>query len=209
MSGLNAMDGVLCFKDLFDLDFGVLVDGFQNRKHPLTAKMHSGLSFSLSPVDEPKPKAARKALVVDVRDRHLDASEFGDEAVTRQVPFAVRAMEKGLPVVLLGDTGTGKEVMAKSLHQRSKAASGTLVAINCAAIPESLIEGELFGHAEGAYTGARRGGAPGKIEKADGGTLFLDEIGDMPLSLQSRLLRVLETRETTRLRSVTARSVRF
>ncbi|HBX41181.1 MAG TPA: sigma-54-dependent Fis family transcriptional regulator, partial [Marinobacter adhaerens] len=73
----------------------------------------------------------------------------------------------------------------------------------------SLIEGELFGHADGAYTGARRGGAPGKIEQADGGTLFLDEIGDMPLALQSRLLRVLETREVTRLGSATPKQVRF
>jgi len=99
--------------------------------------------------------------------------------------------------------------MAKSLHSGSMSSSGTFVAINCAAIPESLIEGELFGHAEGAYTGARRGGAPGKIEHADGGTLFLDEIGDMPLGLQSRLLRVLETREVTRLGSATPKPVRF
>lgn len=209
LTGLKSTDGTLSFRDLFDLDFGTLVDGFQNRRQPVTAKMHSGLSFLLSPVDDRKPKVARKSVFANPRHQPLVGSEFGDEAISRQMPAAIRAMDKGLPVLLLGETGTGKEVMARSLHLRSSSASGALVAINCAAIPEALIEGELFGHTDGAYTGARRGGAPGKIEKADGGTLFLDEIGDMPLSLQSRLLRVLETRETTRLGSVTPRPVQF
>jgi len=112
---------------------------------------------------------------------------------------AKRALDKGLPVLIQGETGAGKEVVAKALHEGSRYQAGSFIAINCAAIPDTLIEGELFGHTEGAYTGAKRGGAPGKLEQAHRGTLFLDEIGDMPLALQSRLLRVLETREVTRL----------
>jgi len=102
-----------------------------------------------------------------------------------------------LNVLVQGETGTGKEEVARALHRRS-GRRGRLVAINCAALPESLIERELFGHARGAFSGA---GAdrPGLVEAADGGTLFLDEIGDMPFSLQSRLLRVVQEREVTRL----------
>jgi sigma-54 dependent transcriptional regulator, acetoin dehydrogenase operon transcriptional activator AcoR len=94
-----------------------------------------------------------------------------------------------------GETGTGKEVFAKAIHDASARADKPFVAINCASIPESLIESELFGYSRGAFTGARREGMKGKIEQAHGGTLFLDEIGDMPLTLQTRLLRCLETCE--------------
>jgi transcriptional regulator of acetoin/glycerol metabolism len=93
--------------------------------------------------------------------------------------------------MLLGETGTGKEAFARGIHDYSDRAKQPFVALNCAAIPESLIESELFGYRDGAFTGARNKGAKGKILQSDGGTLFLDEIGDMPLSLQSRLLRVL------------------
>lgn len=209
LTGLASTDGTLRFQDLFDLRFEALVDGFRGRNHPITARMHSGLSFSLRPVDAGSRKTARRTASAPLAKRVPESTDFGDHAISRQVNQASRAMEKGLPVLILGETGTGKEVMATSLHNGSAFSSGTFVAINCAAIPESLIEGELFGHADGAYTGARRGGAPGKIEQADGGTLFLDEIGDMPLALQSRLLRVLETREVTRLGSATPKQVRF
>ncbi|MEQ3622894.1 MAG: sigma-54-dependent Fis family transcriptional regulator [Marinobacter sp.] len=209
LTGLASTDGALCFQDLFDLRFDELVDGLRSRKQPIAARMHSGLAFSLRTVDTGTRKSSRRVVSNSPAQRLSESTNFGDPAITRQVTVATRAMDKGLPVLLLGETGTGKEVMATSLHKESTLASGNFVAINCAAIPESLIEGELFGHADGAYTGARRGGAPGKIEQADGGTLFLDEIGDMPLALQSRLLRVLETREVTRLGSVTPKQVRF
>jgi propionate catabolism operon transcriptional regulator len=104
-------------------------------------------------------------------------------------------------VLIGGETGTGKELVARHLHAAS-GRHGRFVAINCGAITESLLEAELFGYSEGAFTGARRGGRTGLVEAADGGTLFLDEIGEMPLPLQTRLLRVLEEREVLRVGAV-------
>lgn len=120
-----------------------------------------------------------------------------DAGVRAQIRRAVRLLDANLPVTILGETGTGKEVFARAVHAASGRRSGPFVAINCAALPESLIEAELFGHEPGAFTGARRQGAPGLLRQAQGGVLFLDEIGDMPLSLQARLLRVLQEREVT------------
>jgi len=102
-------------------------------------------------------------------------------------------------VLIIGASGTGKEMFAQGIHAASARKTEPFVALNCAAFPESLLESELFGYEEGAFTGSRRGGKPGLIELADRGTLFLDEIGDMPLPLQTRLLRVLQEREVLRL----------
>lgn len=103
--------------------------------------------------------------------------------------------DHNLPVLLHGETGVGKDVFARAIHAASSRARNNYVALNCAAMPESLIDAELFGYEAGAFTGARRDGSKGLIVQADGGTLFLDEIGDMPIALQTRLLRVLENRE--------------
>lgn len=103
--------------------------------------------------------------------------------------------DHSLPVLLQGETGVGKDVFARAIHAASNRARNNYVALNCAAMPESLIDAELFGYEAGAFTGARRDGSKGLIVQADGGTLFLDEIGDMPIALQTRLLRVLENRE--------------
>ncbi len=102
-------------------------------------------------------------------------------------------------VLIMGETGTGKELMAQGLHNASRRVKGPFVAVNCAALPESLLESELFGYEEGAFTGARRGGKAGLFELASGGTLFLDEIGEMPFGIQARLLRVLQERALIRL----------
>ena len=101
-------------------------------------------------------------------------------------------------ILILGESGTGKDMIAQAMHNASKRSNGPFVAINCGAIPHSLIESELFGYVEGAFTGARKGGSPGKFELADGGTIFLDEIGDMAMQLQSTLLRVLEQKVIVR-----------
>ena len=111
-----------------------------------------------------------------------------------QLRQGVMALNADLAVLLLGETGSGKEVFARHLHTQSCWRAGPFVAINCAALPESLIEAELFGYEPGAFTGAQRNGAKGRLREANGGILFLDEIGDMPLHLQSRLLRVLQER---------------
>ena len=114
-----------------------------------------------------------------------------DPRIAQNAQVALRIAGKRLPVLILGETGVGKEVFARAIHEAGERRARPFVAVNCAAIPESLIESELFGYAPGAFTGARSRGARGKIAMASGGTLFLDEIGDMPLSLQTRLLRVL------------------
>ncbi|MGE5484819.1 MAG: sigma-54 interaction domain-containing protein [Ignavibacteriales bacterium] len=101
-------------------------------------------------------------------------------------------------LLLYGETGTGKELLARAIHHESPRKDGPFVAVNCAGIPESLLESELFGYEEGAFTGARKGGKPGRLDLAQRGTLFLDEIGDMPLHLQSKLLRVLQERAIER-----------
>ncbi len=101
-------------------------------------------------------------------------------------------------VLLTGESGTGKELFAQAIHNASSRKNGPFIIINCGAIPRELVASELFGYVEGAFTGARRGGHPGKFELADGGTIFLDEIGDMPLDIQANLLRVLETKEIVR-----------
>ncbi|PVV13878.1 MAG: sigma-54-dependent Fis family transcriptional regulator [gamma proteobacterium symbiont of Ctena orbiculata] len=127
----------------------------------------------------------------------LDALHFDEPRMKRNVKTAIKLIERDVPCMLFGETGTGKEMFARALHQASSRHEKAFVAVNCASLPESLIESELFGYRPGAFTGASREGSRGKIVQADGGTLFLDEIGDMPLHLQARLLRVLEEREVT------------
>jgi transcriptional regulator with PAS, ATPase and Fis domain len=114
---------------------------------------------------------------------------------------AQSAAETQSSVVILGESGTGKELFAQAIHNASKRADKPFIAINCAALPENLVESTFFGYADGAYTGARKGGQAGLFEEADGGTLLLDEISEMPLELQAKLLRVLQENEITRIGS--------
>ncbi|MET7247078.1 sigma-54-dependent Fis family transcriptional regulator, partial [Methylobacterium sp. EM32] len=118
-----------------------------------------------------------------------------DPATQKLLARAVRLIDAEIPVVVEGETGTGKEVFARAAHAACARSQKPFVAVNCAALPETLIEAELFGYEPGAFTGAARHGAKGLLRQAEGGLLFLDEIGDMPLSLQSRLLRALQERE--------------
>lgn len=129
------------------------------------------------------------------RETEIAASVGSDPLMQRNLGCARQLIEKQVSILLQGATGTGKEVFAKALHRLSSWSQQPFIAVNCAAIPESLIESELFGYARGAFTDASREGRRGKIQQASGGTLFLDEIGDMPLALQTRLLRVLEENE--------------
>lgn len=124
----------------------------------------------------------------------LKTLHFGDARVEKAVRQAERLLEKDIPLLIHGETGVGKEVFVKALHQASSRSQQAFIAVNCAAIPAELVESELFGYEKGAFTGANQKGSIGLIRKADKGTLFLDEIGDMPLPTQARLLRVLQER---------------
>ncbi len=142
------------------------------------------------------------------RERGSAARLLGDSKVMQAVrDKIVRYAPREHTVMILGETGTGKELVARAVHAASRRARGPFVAVNCAALADALLESELFGHDEGAFTGARRGGRAGLIETASGGTLFLDEIAEMPPALQTRLLRVLEEREVLRLGSARPRAV--
>jgi len=132
-----------------------------------------------------------------VADRPLTLEDLAgeDPQMLRNARSARRIANSNVSVLIQGPTGSGKEAFAHAMHLASSRASQPFVAVNCAAIPETLIESELFGYKAGAFTGARKDGMRGKIVQSSGGTLFLDEIGDMPLMLQTRLLRVLEEQE--------------
>ena len=137
--------------------------------------------------------------------RYCFDSLFGQSLeFMRAVQTARRYAQTDLGVLIVGESGVGKELFAQAMHNESVRARKPFVAVNCAAFPESLLESELFGYEEGAFTGSRRGGKRGLFEAAHTGTLFLDEIGDMPLTLQTRLLRALQEREIMRLGSTTA-----
>ena len=148
-----------------------------------------------------------RSLRTSQRPKHLVARHrlddlIGNSAALERVRRLARAgAAHDATVLLSGESGTGKELVAQGIHNASRRRGNPFVAFNCAALPEGLIESELFGHEEGAFTGARRGGKPGLFEIAHTGTIFLDEIGEMPAALQSRLLRVLQEREVMKLGS--------
>jgi len=159
-----------------------------------------GMPAARPAVTRPQPHQARGG---------LQALDTGDARMSTIIAKLRKVIDRDIPVLITGETGTGKEWLAQAIHRDSarlraahaRGGAAPFVAVNCSAIPENLIEAELFGYDDGAFTGARRKGALGKIAQAQGGTLFLDEIGDMPLALQGRLLRVLQERVVTPLGS--------
>ena len=208
--GFALLDEIMALKP----DTKVIVaTGHGARESALTAISHGAYDFYQKPVDiDALGLIVRRALQlhrIERENRQL-ASRAGDEnrvlgrlltAAPEMVKVArtiERVANTNVSVMLLGASGTGKELLARGLHEASDRAGGAFIAINCAAIPENLLESELFGHEKGAFTGAVKT-TEGKIEQANGGTLFLDEVGDIPLQLQVKLLRFLQERVIERI----------
>jgi transcriptional regulator of acetoin/glycerol metabolism len=154
-------------------------------------------------------QATRHVASHDAASDALAQLDTGDLRWRSAADKARRVLDKPIALLIQGESGVGKELFARAAHDSGPRRNKPFVAINCAAVPENLIEAELFGYSPGAFTGARRDGSPGRLREAQGGTLFLDEIGDMPLPLQARLLRVLQEREVTPLGGGPAVTVDF
>jgi DNA-binding NtrC family response regulator len=204
--------GVLRAAKEVDVDLPVVVmTAFGSIQDAVAAMKEGALDFLAKPVDPDhllllieralsvRRMAAENLLLKEELAVRRGAPQIiGDDPALKRVTVALhRAASTDLTVLLEGESGTGKELFARSLHALSARANGPFVAINCAAIPETLLETELFGHEKGAFTGAT-GRKPGKFELAHRGTLFLDEIGDLPLAMQSKILRALEEKEFDR-----------
>jgi sigma-54 dependent transcriptional regulator, acetoin dehydrogenase operon transcriptional activator AcoR len=180
------------FEDVFDFDFNDIprLMGAETPGEQAVEMADGQIMFAdvRAPV-RPEPAASRRQLPEALARIH-----GGDSRMQALAGKAARIVDKQISIILEGETGVGKEFVAKALHEARKK-KGPFIAINCAALPEALIESELFGYAPNSFTGANAKGKKGLIEQANGGTLFLDEIGDMPLALQARLLRVLAEKE--------------
>ncbi|MCW8306022.1 sigma-54-dependent Fis family transcriptional regulator [Acidiphilium sp. PA] len=168
-------------------------------------RARAGLPGSTAQSGSGKSSAAPRAIARPQRPATPPLARFAgtDPVMADNVWRAERVMNRDINILLLGETGTGKDSFARAIHRASERHAQPFIAMSCAAIPEQLIESELFGYEAGAFTGARTGGMRGKALAAHGGTLFLDEIGDMPLSIQARLLRLLEEKEIVPLGSST------
>ncbi|MBS0446306.1 MAG: sigma-54-dependent Fis family transcriptional regulator [Proteobacteria bacterium] len=192
----------LPFEVLFNVrfdDLGRFLRAMPGDRRALTLKRTARVLF-LHAVPPPSrwgtPIAAAAPLVETAAiPAPLAALSGGDPLLDRQIRRAARLVDTPVSVLITGETGSGKEYFAKAIHEASQRRGQAFIAVNCAAIPETLIESELFGHLPGSFSGAAPKGKRGLIQEADGGTLFLDEIGDMALPLQARLLRVLAERE--------------
>ena len=169
---------------------------FGQVRRPSSAQTHIPVARPALPPSGPETPSSEEPAPLSLND-----IEFGDPVMNRCIRQASRVMDREIPILIHGETGVGKEVLVKALHQASRRQAFPMVAVNCAAIPAELVESELFGYEKGAFTGASSSGAIGLIRKAHQGVLFLDEIGEMPLSAQARLLRVLQEREVTPLGS--------
>ncbi|CDM24292.1 Transcriptional activator of acetoin dehydrogenase operon AcoR [Castellaniella defragrans 65Phen] len=187
------------FDAIFDASFERLGDYLGSRRPEgraitFTKTGHTLFLAAVPPVKRPQGMPGTLPSVADL-PAPLAALTGGDAPLTRQLQRAARLVDSPINLLIHGETGSGKEYFAKALHAASARHRRPFVSVNCAAIPETLIESELFGHLPGSFSGAGPNGKRGLIQEADGGTLFLDEIGDMPYALQARLLRVLAERE--------------
>lgn len=207
------------FSVLFETQLGHLVD--ESRRDPRqrsllvdregrvfranvrgTLPAMSHLGRVLVDVSASRPVRGRQTRPsVDPAAITLESLGTGDPRLQLALDRVKRVLGRDIPILVQGESGAGKQMFAKAFHNSGNRVDKPFVALNCAAIPDNLVESELFGYLGGAFTGARKEGAPGKIQQAHGGTLFLDEIGDMPLNLQARLLRVLQERCVTPLGS--------
>jgi transcriptional regulator of acetoin/glycerol metabolism len=177
---------------LFDAPLRLLLDSPE--KQPMLLRSTSHVHFHGQVRRPQRPKLAASPSRRTPQPLKLSDIDLGDARVHKAVVQALRLLERDIPLLIHGETGVGKDVLVKALHQASSRAGQPLVAVNCAALPTELVESELFGYEKGAFTGAHHKGSLGLIRKADKGLLFLDEIGDMPLNVQARLLRVLQER---------------
>ncbi|MDD4881802.1 MAG: sigma-54-dependent Fis family transcriptional regulator, partial [Gallionellaceae bacterium] len=215
--GLGASDlGTTLLERIFQLHMAELLDwGNRRSNEPLPVRRTGYRGGAGEDRFFVRVEAGRRALSVAVPlapatpADTLAALDTGCERVTAAIHKARKVLDKPIPVLLQGESGVGKEVFAKAMHDAGPRRGRPFVAVDCSALPENLIEAELFGYTPGAFTGARREGSPGRIREVKGGTLFLDEIGDMPLSMQTRLLRVLQERQVTPLGSGKAVAVDF
>lgn len=193
--------------EIFDIKFAGLLDLFSKQSSPKFAiRSVDGTTYFASMMG-PKLQAIssrnikERTVTIDITDNisasklTLDRLAGKDPQLIQVADYIRRIVNNKLPIILTGETGTGKEAFAQAIHDSSKRSNNPFIAVNCASIPETLIESELFGYKQGAFTGAHSKGMRGKILQSDSGTLFLDEIGDMPLQLQARLLRVLAEKE--------------
>ncbi|CAG0952498.1 Regulatory protein AtoC [Rhodocyclaceae bacterium] len=197
---MSPMDGLELLAEIRRRKPGLpvlLMTAFGDVDKAVAAMRGGACDFMLKPFEP-------KALIEQIAQYAQPASAEGatgvvsaDPATQEVLLLAARVAKTDATVLLTGESGTGKEVFARYIHDRSNRARGPFVAINCAAIPDNLLEATLFGHEKGAFTGAQAAQA-GKFEQANGGTLLLDEISEMPLSLQAKLLRVLQEREVER-----------
>ena len=204
--------GSMPLAGLLDLRIEEFIDwGHRRPSQPLLVNLARGGRLFVRIEPGIRPVLVRSALPL-LPPTPLDALsklDTGDERMRTAIDRARKVMDKAIPLLIHGESGVGKELFANALHRSSPRRGKAFVAVNCAALPENLIEAELFGYAPGAFTGARREGSPGRIREAHGGTLFLDEIGDMPQLLQCRLLRVLQERQVTPLGGGQATAVDF